>query len=70
MLQTIVHRLAADQHHYRGFHIRIGYVSLCGGPQIYLAEGDGDDHNDGADADGSGQKLKVSCHESRADSRR
>ncbi|QUN32169.1 hypothetical protein KB879_38840 (plasmid) [Cupriavidus sp. KK10] len=62
ILQTIVHRLAANQHHCRGFLIRIGYVSLCGAAQIYLPGDNGDDHNDGADAEDPGQELKISRH--------
>ncbi|SPC24520.1 conserved hypothetical protein [Cupriavidus taiwanensis] len=62
ILQTIVHRLAANQHHCCGFLIRIGYVSLCGAAQIDLPGDNGDDHNDDTDAEGPGQELKMSRH--------
>ncbi|WP_454743347.1 hypothetical protein [Cupriavidus necator] len=65
VVKAVVHRLAADQHHCRRFLISDGYAGFRGAPQIYLPGDDGDNHNDGADAEGTGRKLKVSCHGNR-----
>ncbi|SPS03064.1 conserved hypothetical protein [Cupriavidus taiwanensis] len=45
-----MHRLAADQHHFRGFLHRTGKVSVRGDLQIDLTRDNGDDDKDGADA--------------------
>ncbi len=62
ILQTVVHRLAADQHHSRGLFLCLSYVRLGGAAQIYLPGDNGDDHNDGADAEDPDHELKVSRH--------
>lgn len=62
-LQTVVHCLAADHHHCRGFLIGLGYVGLRGAAQICLPGGDGGDHNHGANAKDPGHQLKVTSHE-------
>ncbi|KWR83892.1 hypothetical protein RM96_28120 [Cupriavidus sp. IDO] len=41
---------------------RLVLLSLYDFPQIYLSGDDGDDHNDGANAEGSDCHLEVSRH--------
>ncbi|WP_224010124.1 hypothetical protein [Cupriavidus pinatubonensis] len=50
ILQVVMHRLAADQHHFRGFLHRTGKVSVGSDLQIDLPRENGDDDKDGADA--------------------
>ncbi|KJK16150.1 hypothetical protein UB46_36630 [Burkholderiaceae bacterium 16] len=62
ILQAAVHGLASDQHHCRGILFTAGNASLSSDPQIYLPGGNGDDHKDGADAEGSDCNLEVLRH--------
>jgi len=54
ILQTMMHRLTADQHPCRGFLPRSGNVSVRGDSQLDLPRDNGDDHKDGTDAERSG----------------
>ncbi len=62
VLQTLMHRLTADQHPCRGLLFRSGNVGVRGNTQIDLPRDNGDDHNDGTDAERSGSDAEVWCH--------
>lgn len=65
VVKSAVYRLAADQHLCRGLLVLAGCAGFRGIEQIYLPGDDGDDHDDGPEAAGPGQKLKGSCHGNR-----
>lgn len=46
----------------RGILFTAGNASLSSDPQIYLPGGNGDDHKDGADAEGSDCNLEALRH--------
>lgn len=62
ILQAAVYSLAIDQHRLRGLLFSAGNASLGGDPQIYLTGDNGDDHNDGADGEGSNCNAEVLRH--------